>query len=111
MIAALFTAASLLHTMGIFSYLRSDLPSKLVDSVDEDGAKKFARYLPLTLTNLPVPIGSGTVLDIEDTACDRLLTVTVCHDPALAREEHSCGFVVEAEPDCEAEANGKRKRS
>jgi hypothetical protein len=74
-------------------------------SVDEDEAEKFSRYLPLTLTELPVPIGSGTVLDIEDTACGRLLKVTVCHDPALVREESLCGFVVEAEPDCETEGN------
>lgn len=40
-------------------------------------AAKYERYLPLTLTTLPVPMSSGSVLDVEDTSQELKLKIQV----------------------------------
>ncbi|KAL1521397.1 hypothetical protein AB1Y20_021062 [Prymnesium parvum] len=72
-----------------------------VDEIDEEEAQKYERYLPLALSALPVPITSGTVLDLFDTSQDLSMKIMVEHR-ALSHEEAPLGFLLSEEAQEEA---------
>uniref|UniRef100_A0A7S4C239 SUMO-activating enzyme subunit n=1 Tax=Chrysotila carterae TaxID=13221 RepID=A0A7S4C239_CHRCT len=63
----------------------------IADEVDEHDAAKFARYLPLALDKLPVPVGSGTTLDVEDTSQSLRVQMQVLNS-VLDEEAFPTGF-------------------
>jgi len=75
-----------------FGNKRTDqLCEGVADDVDEDEAAKYARYLPRTLADLPVPVVSGATLSVEDMSQDLSVKIFVRHE-VLDPEEAPSGF-------------------
>ena len=74
------------------------------DEVDEDEAAKYERYRGMTLSALPVPIGSGSQLDVEDTSQELRIKIDVTH-AVLDEEKFPSGFDLSGERDAAAQAS------
>ena len=66
------------------------------DDVDDDEAAKYERYLTVALGALPVAIGAGTTLDIEDVSQSLRVKVKVDH-AVLDEEKVPLGFTLSGE--------------
>ena len=68
------------------------------DDVDDDDKAKFERYLTKPFGELPVPIGAGTTLEIEDVTQGLNVKMKVVH-AVLDDEEVPLGFTLSGEHD------------
>jgi len=77
----------------------------IADAIDEEDARRFAGFLPLTLSGLPVPIASGTKLDVEDTSQDLKIVIAIEH-AQLTDDEAPTGFILsgDAKPTASGDA-------
>ena len=73
------------------------------DDVDDDDKAKFERYLSKPFGELPVPIGAGTTLEIEDVTQGLNVKMKVVH-AVLDDEEVPLGFTLSGEHDPAAHA-------
>jgi len=73
------------------------------DDVDDDDKAKFERYLTKPFGELPVPIGAGTTLEIEDVTQGLNVKMKVVH-AVLDDEEVPLGFTLSGEHDPAAHA-------
>jgi len=81
----------------------SDQLCEGTDDVDDDDKAKFERYLSKPFGELPVPIGAGTTLEIEDVTQGLNVKMKVVH-AVLDDEEVPLGFTLSGEHDPAAHA-------